>query len=288
MKLNFTKKAAFGCIVALSVLAACDNEKRSERQAEEPEELTLGTVTDSTCNSVRETGLEPGMQALLDAYPESIKEIRNGRLLMSDGTEIVYNDGRKKEYLDRLDDSDPEDMFFDVYDSSVTPPAYLSDPGRSRSEQLFKHMYGKSAGEVERNLATVDWFGSPVKFTSVNGAAKHLQDVAREIAGHPELRKWVDCSGTFYWRAVRGAKRQSAHSYGIAIDIAVKNADYWLWKNPGATETDKVAYANKIPRQLVDIFERHGFIWGGAWYHYDTMHFEYRPEILRYAEIKGR
>ena len=28
------------------------------------------------------------------------------------------------------------------------------------------------------------------------------------------------------------------------------------------------------------IFEKHGFIWGGRWYHYDTMHFEYRPELV--------
>jgi hypothetical protein len=35
-----------------------------------------------------------------------------------------------------------------------------------------------------------------------------------------------------------------------------------------------------MPRQIVDIFERHGFIWGGRWYHYDTMHFEFRPELL--------
>ena len=32
--------------------------------------------------------------------------------------------------------------------------------------------------------------------------------------------------------------------------------------------------------KIVEIFERHGFIWGGKWYHYDTMHFEYRPELL--------
>ncbi|MDD5211432.1 MAG: M15 family metallopeptidase, partial [Sulfuricurvum sp.] len=25
---------------------------------------------------------------------------------------------------------------------------------------------------------------------------------------------------------------------------------------------------------------KYGFIWGGRWYHYDTMHFEYRPELL--------
>jgi len=30
----------------------------------------------------------------------------------------------------------------------------------------------------------------------------------------------------------------------------------------------------------VAVFERHGFIWGGKWFHYDTMHFEYRPELL--------
>jgi hypothetical protein len=28
------------------------------------------------------------------------------------------------------------------------------------------------------------------------------------------------------------------------------------------------------------VFEQHGFIWGGRWAHYDTMHFEYRPELL--------
>jgi hypothetical protein len=30
----------------------------------------------------------------------------------------------------------------------------------------------------------------------------------------------------------------------------------------------------------VEIFERHGFIWGGKWGHFDTMHFEYRPEFF--------
>ena len=37
---------------------------------------------------------------------------------------------------------------------------------------------------------------------------------------------------------------------------------------------------NHIPLEIVAIFERHGFIWGGKWSHYDTMHFEYRPELL--------
>ena len=41
-----------------------------------------------------------------------------------------------------------------------------------------------------------------------------------------------------------------------------------------------LVYHNQIPMDIVRIFEKHGFIWGGKWYHYDTMHFEYRPELL--------
>jgi hypothetical protein len=42
----------------------------------------------------------------------------------------------------------------------------------------------------------------------------------------------------------------------------------------------KGGYRNRFPYEIVAIFERHGFIWGGKWGHFDTMHFEYRPELL--------
>lgn len=228
---------------------------------------------------------EAARKALLDSYPDFIKAIEGDKLVFTDGSTMVYDDHREKDFVYRLDNSDPQDMFFVRYNSVMQPPEYLADAGRSRSEELFRKMYGSSSAEVAKKLVTVPWFGKNIKFTSVNGAAEQLKKVAAEIARHPELRKWVDCSGTFYWRAVRGAKRLSAHSYGIAIDIAVANSDYWLWKNPKAGETARIKYANRIPRKLVEIFERHGFIWGGAWYHFDTMHFEYRPEILRYAGL---
>ena len=41
-----------------------------------------------------------------------------------------------------------------------------------------------------------------------------------------------------------------------------------------------VRWATAIPQAIVDAFEAERFIWGGRWYHYDTMHFEYRPELL--------
>ena len=62
------------------------------------------------------------------------------------------------------------------------------------------------------------------------------------------------------------------HSLAAAIDINTAYAAYWLWP--------RAAAADILPAQIINIFERHGFIWGGKWLHYDTMHFEYRPELL--------
>ena len=180
-----------------------------------------------------------------------------------------------------LDESDPEDMFLLRYDREAKVPAdKMSDAGRSRCEQLFKAMYGHNAAEVQRNIVHVDWFGQKIPFTKVNGAADSLRAVAREMQQHPEYIKYMKQSSTFYWRPVRGAKRQSAHSYAIAIDVNTSLSNYWLWSNPGAKELDPLKYENRVPEEIVNIFERHGFIWGGRWYHYDTMHFEFRPEFL--------
>lgn len=226
-----------------------------------------------------------GVQALLDAYPDFVTGFEDGNLMLSDGSAIVYDDGREKSFEEMLDNSSPKDMFYVAYTLPDNAPEYLADAGRSRNEELFKKMYGRTSAEVASHLVPVDWFGTKVRFTSVNGASEQLKKVAAELAGYPELRRYLKSSGTFYWRNVRGANRLSAHSYGIAFDIGVDSSDYWQWRNPRANETSEIKYSNRIPRQIAEIFQKYGFIWGGAWYHFDTMHFEYRPEILRYAEI---
>ncbi len=221
-----------------------------------------------------------GAQILMKVYPDFVKGYQDGNLLLSDGSKMQYDDGREKSFEQKLDDGDPEDMFAFKYDRASWKPEYLQDAGRSRCEQLFKMMYGSSEAQVRKNLVSVSWFGEKVLFTKINGAADSLRAVAAELAKHPELRPYLKSSGSFLWRKVRGANRQSAHSYGMTIDIGVAKSDYWLWKNPGKGETEHIVYANRFPKELVLIFEKHGFIWGGRWYHYDTMHFEFRPEIL--------
>lgn len=255
---------------------------------------TLACATiDSVCEAMPPNAQEPaidspvfdsipvGAQILMDVYPDFVKGFQDGNIILTDGSTMVFDDKKEKTFVQKLDDADLEDMFAFNYDRLSWTPGFMQDAGRSRCEAFFKKMYGASAAQVRKHLVNVPWFGQQVQFTTVNHAADSLRAVASELAKYPELKQYLKSSGSFYWRKVRGANRQSAHSYGMTIDIGVKYSDYWLWKNPGKKETDKITYANRIPHKIVEVFERHGFIWGGRWYHYDTMHFEFRPEILR-------
>lgn len=221
---------------------------------------------------------------IIKAYPQFRLHYNDNAIVFVDGTKIVYDDGKKKGFVEMLDNCDIEDMFSMVYDSKSSVPGYLNDCGRGRNEQLFKKMYGRNETEVRKNLTTVEWFGQKVLFTKINGANKQLEKVAAELKSKPYLKKYLIKASTFYWRKVRGAQRQSAHSYGMTIDINTSYSNFWLWTNPKSSETDKLKYENRIPKEIVEVFEKYGFIWGGRWYHYDTMHFEYRPEFLPYHQ----
>lgn len=121
-------------------------------------------------------------------------------------------------------------------------------------------------------------------FNAQNGAAKALESVGRELAAllskRPQLRQYLfPLGGTFLWRDIAGTSRLSPHSWGIAIDLNPKHASYWRGKKMAGQGVEILR--SRYPQEIVEIFERHGFIWGGKWSHFDLMHFEYRPELIR-------
>ncbi len=175
-------------------------------------------------------------------------------------------------------------MKYPVGEQSLAPDVNF-DPGRVRYAPLFKKIYGdcRTAGFMA-NAADVVWlpskYGKNVKFTKINGAAAALQHVSNELDKLPQrfLAYLRPTQGTYNCRAIAGTNRYSAHRFGIAIDIAAAHSHYWAWSKPDAD--GRFPYKNETPWEIVHIFEKHGFIWGGKWYHYDTMHFEYRPEMI--------
>lgn len=264
-------------------LSACSHAK--ETADTRPINNNPDTVWSSTEDT--STQIPPGAKALIASYPDFIKSYRNGRLLLSDGTYILYDDTLPKSHIERMDNADIEDMFVQTYDTSVWMPNKNYEPGRIRNEALMKYMYGKTEQEVRENLVKIKWFNQKLKFTKINGAADSLVAVAKELESlDSSYHKYFDQSSTFNWRTVRGSNRLSAHSYGMTIDICTQYSDFWRWTNPGKDELDDIVYVNRIPKEIIRIFEKHGFISGARWYHYDTMHFEFRPDLLLYSSYK--
>ncbi len=231
---------------------------------------------------------EEAQKRLIAAYPAELERIEDGILVWRDGTRMPLDDGKgEKPFAEWLDHPDIEDMLAVPYPAGdlPAPPAKDVDPGRARNEAFFNKVYGDCRnGEVEKNLATVVWLpkktAQRLPFNKINGAAKQLEAVSREL---DELPAKFDVylfpsAGTYNCRVIAGTNRVSAHGHGIAIDIALKHSDYWRNTSPG--KDGAYAYKNEVPMEIVRIFEKHGFIWGGKWHHYDTMHFEYRPELL--------
>jgi hypothetical protein len=233
--------------------------------------------------------IKQDLDRLVAVYPDTVAGHDGTFLTLKNGTRFPISDGRTdKTFQELLESPDIDDMFFARYPAIVEPgaapkqPGVNNDPGRVRFAPLFAAMYGDcKKNEVVKNLRAVKWLpkhgGGSVKVTTVNGVADALEKVSRELDELPDALATylVPAAGTYNCRRVAGSRAISMHAYGAAIDINTRYADYWRW-SPGETPR----WRNRIPVEIVRIFEQYGFIWGGAWYHYDTMHFEYRPELL--------
>ena len=225
---------------------------------------------------------------LVAAYPDFIDRIEGNALVWKDGARMTIDDQKgAKDFAALLESPDLKDMFYARYPAGALAqaPAADSDPGRVRHAAFFDKMYGDCRkGEVQAKLVDVIWlprkWGKTLRVSNVNGVATRLAAVSRELDDLPARFDpfLKPAAGTFNCRPIAGTDRVSAHGHGIAIDIATAHAHYWRWSKPDAS--GRAIYRNEIPPEIVAAFEKHGFIWGGRWYHFDTMHFEYRPELL--------
>jgi hypothetical protein len=241
-----------------------------------------------------EKSLAVDLEAIFAGYPGFCLgvEIRQGRhirelyLIMKNRGKVIYDDGVVKGFEQKLDKPDLEDMLDQLYRPGVSREPFRpdNDPGRFRVDAFFNAVYGGSGSEVTDNLVPISFCGAKVMFNAQNGAAKALETVGQELAvllsRRPSLRQYVfPLGGTFFWRKIAGTSRLSPHSWAIAIDLNPRHGAYWRGAKKRGEEVE--VPRDKYPQEIVAIFEKHGFIWGGKWSHFDLMHFEYRPEMLR-------
>lgn len=227
-----------------------------------------------------------GAEKLVKAYPDFLEKVEGNYIFWKDGTKMIYSDGVKREsyddYVNNPDLAAQMKVYYPVGKDYVIPNDEMNNPGRFRYEPFFKKMYGDSEVKARASLTSITWLpshiGTSYSVTTINQVDEHLQAISNEldalVAQDPSMLKYLqNIGGTYNWRTIRNTYRLSAHSFGISIDICVAYSNYWQWG--GLTN-----YTNRIPWEIIEIFEKHHFIWGGKWYHYDTMHFEYRPEFF--------
>jgi D-alanyl-D-alanine carboxypeptidase-like protein len=232
-------------------------------------------------------GERAALESLVRAYPDRLAGYDAADLIWRDGTRMPLSDGRPAKSLgEMLRHGSLLDQLRLPYPAGMTAAAFApdDDPGRIRNRAFFDKMYGDCwQGEVAPRLVSLVWlprsWGRTIRITAVNGIAERLAAVSEELDALPDAVKRYahPPAGTYNCRTVADTGEPSMHSWGAAIDINAARADYWLWHRSQVSDTGP---ASRIPPEIVAIFERHGFIWGGKWSHYDTMHFEYRPELL--------
>jgi hypothetical protein len=267
---------------------------------------------------------ETVLRAYRHTYPERVGKVeyRNGDWTIQAGSETFYWAGGRllPEGL-RGEEEKWRPHSFGLYPAAVPPPKIYSPDyieslrtqGNAGAEDASapenRHrgfeaaLYGGSLRmEIEKHLVPVSFLGRRiVVHRDIVEALKRVEAAIRGAAerekagkspgsgeGGGSLEEFIGDIGqvgAYNWRAIRGSRRMSYHSWGLAVDILPKKQDhraiYWLWER--ARNRDWMLVPPEArwnpPAQVIRAFENEGFIWGGKWAFYDNMHFEYRPEL---------
>ncbi len=143
--------------------------------------------------------------------------------------------------------------------------------------------------DMKRNVIEISFLGcsSKVHHLLVPALKRINQNLHQARKKDKKLDRFLNdlrSASSYVWRNVAGTQTLSSHSYGIAIDLIPKRwrgDPYWLWVKRKGLDWQNYPYEKRwqVPDVVVKAFEQEGFIWGGKWYRFDTMHFEYHPEL---------
>jgi pimeloyl-ACP methyl ester carboxylesterase len=262
---------------------------------------------------------EQVMKALAAAYPDRVGRavLRNGDWAVQVyGVWFYYAGGRllPEELRMRSAEYDPQTFYryprdlpeWKAPDTEATAQFRSMQQRRSsrttkRSQHFFDALWRASnKDEAYRHVKTIRFLGWNVlvHYSILEELALIEEAINNEAKVNTQVRQWLNAItslSAWNWRNIADVQSRSFHSYGAAIDIQVKalrgEETYWLWTSQKGVDWWAVPYQSRLhpPDVVVKIFESYGFIWGGKWLFYDTMHFEYRPEafILNNIPMNG-
>ncbi len=260
------------------------------------------------------------LNAYKEAYPGLITDVIRGdkdwTMKFSDGKVYYWADGKilpesvlpeAEKYTryqiypyninGRFPESYTEEMIEKLRVKKLDCKKKKLTPGEEGS--LYKELFAiTSKKSAKKQLTEVKLSGHYItihntlaeKIRSIDSRINELAKTDTEVRSY---LKNISSIQAFNWRKIAGSDRMSNHCYGIAIDILPKKywkkTIYWSWEQEKNDNWMLLPQSSlwAPPDSVVKIFLSEGFIWGGNWDRYDTMHFEYRPELLLLSkEIK--
>jgi hypothetical protein len=282
--------------------------------------LTAGTeISEIIVEPEQPSRAEIVMKALSAAYPDRIgpAEFRDEDwAFLMGGKWYYYTEGRilpdelRSQYTEygamriynypaELPPLNPEQPQMRNMNRDTSNPAagQRARPAPGRSQYFFEELWRiHSRDEAWERMKQINFLGFPVIVHY--GILKELslveERILKEAKTNPAVQQWINTLGTvdaWSWRNVANSSSRSYHSYGIAIDLLPKNLNgletYWQWTAQRNIDWRTVPYSKRYhpPDGVIRAFESFGFIWGGKWPYYDTMHFEYRPDAFILGSI---
>ncbi|MDR0601277.1 MAG: M15 family metallopeptidase [Treponema sp.] len=262
---------------------------------------------------------EQVMKALAAAYPDRIGEVRfkDGdwavRLVVFGAPEekrerwYYYAGGRilPDELREKAAEYDPQPFYNYPADLPPWKDPSPEDAARMksqserrrqnpprRSQHFFDDLWrAHSRDESWDRVKSIRFLGHPVMihYSILEDLAVVEERILAESKTNPQVRQWIGSLNTldgWNWRSIAETRSRSFHAYGAALDLLPKSLGgretYWLWAARRNSRWWTISYDKRFhpPDAVIRAFEAQGFIWGGKWLFFDTMHFEYRPEIF--------
>ena len=231
------------------------------------------------------------------AYPEKISDVEflnNDWTMLVNGVRFYFAAGRflPEELREQWEEYHPYDFY--AYPWTGTDRqrrAAFNFPVYSiGSSFLFDVLYASPTEDDSWDLQEkYSFFGVKMLIhPHIKLLLDRITDRIRTAAQtDPSINEWIAELWTsppgfgWNWRNIANTHRRSNHSYGMAIDLLPRDLKgrktYWQWESRNTVNIDSYYMP---PEAVIRAFEDHGFVWGGKWDLIDTMHFEYRPEIL--------
>jgi hypothetical protein len=238
------------------------------------------------------------ISALKEAYGAAIQRVeeRAGDIVfIIGGRDIYYREGRMlgEEHITTYYEYEP--IFYFYRKGPLTQiPESVAFP-KNRSSDFLDALIGDTVPKIASSSRWVSFLGRKAFVHEI--CSRPLERIDSEINRYAqsseEVRLFISTIKVIFSmdpRSVKGTDNQSYHAYGLALDIVPKNYGnkqvYWRWSSVFDEDWGRLPLIKrwKPPNEVIAAFENNGFIWGGKWYHFDTIHFEYRPELLLYSE----